>query len=343
LSVVCGLTITTFHASGLPTLAPPTLEFRMNRLLQSCSIAVLALGASSALAQLVTPPSQAPAPTEPYKIPERPPTPPPASPMDAKGAPDIQPPIPQPKVVEPLPDLPYESLVKKDGDKLILLQKPVDQAALEVNPTIKDDATKAKIAEYLADRRARFENVIIENVDLAEKLYNGAMDNIDFTDRKQIGEFNSMVKPLTPPVAPANMGAELTKRGVVTDLQKRFNDKIAKEYNDARNKALREGNVAGEDKNANAKNIIRIYMQQVIEEQMMIYESLMVETSKGLAKTLPQIGLDTQAAAKAMDALKSIKGSANADIGRGMKDVMAGLTLDQKKALLRKTVEARAK
>jgi hypothetical protein len=224
-----------------------------------------------------------------------------------------------------------ESLVKKDGDKLILLQKPVDQAALEVNPTIKDDATKAKIAEYLADRRARFENVIIENVDLAEKLYNGAMDNIDFTDRKQIGEFNSMVKPLTPPVAPANMGAELTKRGVVTDLQKRFNDKIAKEYNDARNKALREGNVAGEDKNANAKNIIRIYMQQVIEEQMMIYESLMVETSKGLAKTLPQIGLDTQAAAKAMDALKSIKGSANADIGRGMKDVMAGLTLDQKK------------
>ncbi len=263
--------------------------------------------------------------------------------MDAKGAPDIQPPIPQPKVVEPLPDLPYESLVKKDGDKLILLKKPVDQAALEVNPTIKDDATKAKIAEYLADRRARFENVIIENVDLAEKLYNGAMDTIDFTDRKQIGEFNSMVKPLTPPVAPANLGAELTKRGILTDVQKRFNDKIAKEYNDARNKALREGNVAGEDKNTNAKNIIRIYMQQVIEEQMMIYENLMVEASKNLSKTLPQIGLDTQATAKAMDALKAINGTSNADIGHGMKSVMAALTLDQKKALLRKTVEARAK
>lgn len=315
----------------------------MNRLMLSCSFAFLALGAPAAFAQLVTPPTSAPAATEPYKIPERPPTPPPAPQMDVKGAPDIQPPIPQPKVVEPLPPLPYDSLVKKDGDKLILLKKPVDQAALDANPTITDGATKKKIAEYLADRRARFENVIIENVDLAEKLYNGAMDNIDFTDRKQIGEFNSMVKPLTPPVAPANLGAELTKRGILTDVQKRFNDKIAKEYNDARNKALREGNVAGGDKNANAKNIIRIYMQQVVEEQMMIYEDLMVDASKGLSKTLPQMGLDTQAAAKAMDALKAIKGTSNADIGHGMKDVMAGLTLDQKKTLLRKTLESRGK
>lgn len=315
----------------------------MNRLMQTCSIAFFALGATTALAQLVTPPTSAPAATEPYKIPDRPPAPPPAPPMDVKGAPDFQPPIPQPKPVEALPNEPYESLVKKDGEKLILLKKPVDQAALDVNPLIKDEATKTKVKEYLADRRARYENVIIENVDLAEKLYNGAMDNIDFTDRKQIGEFNSMVKPLTPPVAPANLGSELTKRGVLTDLQKRFNDKIAKEYNDARNKAMRDGNIAGGDKNANAKNIIRIYMQQVVEEQMMIYEDLMVETSKNLSKTLPQIGLDTQGSAKAMDALKAIKGTGHADVGHGMKDVMAGLTLDQKKALLRKTVEARGK
>lgn len=315
----------------------------MNRLMQMCSIAFLTLGATSALAQLVTPPTSAPAATEPYKIPERPPAPPPAPPMDVKGPPDIQPPIPQPKPVDPLPPLPYDSLVKKDGEKLILLKKPVDQAALDVNPTITDEATKGKIKEYLADRRARYENVIVENVDLAEKLYNGAMDAIDFTDRKQIGEFNSMVKPLTPPVAPANLGAEMTKRGILTDIQKRFNDKIAKEYNDARNKALREGNVAGANKNDNAKNIIRIYMQQVVEEQMMIYEDLMVETSKGLSKTLPQIGLDTQASAKATDALKAIKGASHAEIGHGMKDVMAGLTLDQKKTLLRKTLEARGK
>lgn len=314
----------------------------MNRLMQTCSIAFFFLGATTALAQLVTPPTSAPTPTEPFKIPERPPAPPPM-PMDVKGPSEAQPPIPQPKPVEALPNEPYESLVKKDGEKLILLKKPVDQAALEVNPLIKDEATKKKIAEYLADRRARFENVIIENVDLAEKLYNGAMDNIDFTDRKQIGEFNSMVKPLTPPVAPANLGAELTKRGVLTDLQKRFNDKISKEYNDARNKAMRDGNVAGGDKNSNAKNIIRVYMQQVIEEQMGIYENLMVETSKNLSKTLPQIGLDSQASAKAMDALKAIKGTTSSDLGHGMKDVMAGLSLDQKKALLRKTLEARGK
>lgn len=313
----------------------------MNRVLQSCSIAFLTLGATSAFAQLVTPPTEAPAPSAPYKMPERPPTP--QAPIEVKGStPDIQPPIPQPKPVEALPDEKYESLVKKDGDKLVPLKKPVDQAALEVNPLIKDDATKKKLAEYLADRRARFENVIIENVDLAERLYNGAMDEIDFTDRKQIGDFNSMVKPMTPPVAPANIGSELLKRGILTDLQKRFNDKIAKEYNDARNKSLREGKDGG-NKNDNARNIIRIYMQQVIEEQMMIYEALMVEAAGKLDKTIPQSGVDTQASAKAVGALKALKGKSNPDVAHGMKAVLDGMTLDQKRAILRKTVELRGK
>lgn len=295
-----------------------------------------------AMAQLVTPPTSAPAASDPFKIPERPPEPPKVDMAPGKGG-EMPPPPPPTKIEEKLPDLPYKSLVEMDANgKLKLLTKPVDIAALEVNPTITDEATKKKIAEYLAERRARFEHILTENVDLAEKLFGGALDTLDLTDRNQIGEFNSMIKPLTQPAAPSNVGLELTKRGLITDVQKRFNDKIKKEYEDARTKAFREAQPPAANKGDGARSLISSMMKRLVEEQELIFNDMLVEAGKSLDKTLPQVGLDTQGIAKAKDALKAMSAS-DADQVKGMKDVLQGLSVDQKKALLRKTVELRGK
>lgn len=315
------------------------------------------LGTSAAWGQLVTPPDGPPTPTAPVVLPPRMEKPI-GAPKDPIGTVERLPAANRGPQLEPLPTLPYDSLVKKDmQNKLIHLKELPDVAALKANPMLKD-ADREKIRPYLDERHKAFERIVIENIDLADELATDRIEKINFADRASDDAkwLNGAIKPFTSTSAgtPKRLSMELKNRGIIDDLQRRFNDKIADEYKRAYRDDLgeahkKEGAPAkgGEDKKAEAKKeapsmIALLLRTEALDEPLSVRRDLMVEASRSLEKTLPKLGLVGDAAAKAQAAAKTITAKMDDDQRfAAMEKLKDALSVDQRKTLLRETVALR--
>jgi hypothetical protein len=305
------------------------------------SLVALVGGTSLALGQLVTdPPKSAPNPADHIQK-----APMPAAPM-APIAPAMAPaPVPGHVVKAPieLPDLKYTPLLQKDDKGGIKpLTEPAEYAALRVNPMLKPE-DMAKFQPYFAERKAAFEHVVIENLDLVEQIEGGIFETLDLSDNKAFPTLLNVSKPLRTPSAPKPLADELLARNLIDATQAEFNRKITKEYHLAILPQIGP-DATPEQKGQFARRSLALFYKQGIEEPLFDHRQMLIEGSRELDKILPTLGLDKATAAKADAAAKAIKADASDDARvKAMGAVNAELSLDQRKELLRKVLSLRAK
>lgn len=305
------------------------------------SAPLLALISGTAGAQIATPPPPAPAPTPPYVAP------PPAPPPKARATSNV------PKAPE-LPALPFESLAQfdKDTGKLLPLTGAATRLALDRNPMI-DAETRVKVNAWLAHRDARLDQIVIDNLDIVEKVEGGAMEQVTGEDMKLVlKSLRELAEPLKPPGGDPSI--ELSKQGILTRDQAAFSQKIIFEYNKELTKERRAKNPPVDPAEAK-KDPEKQKQQQAalivftvdrtrdgISETLWRYPALLAEASKSLDKTVSPLGLPADASAKLEQAAKALPANAtDAARAKAMKDAMQSLTIDQRRELMRKTVALR--
>lgn len=306
-------------------------------------VATLLAGlAAPAFAQVVTPPPAQEVTPDEFKLKEPAPAPPPPPPRPAQ--PDRPTRSNRPKPVDiPLPDLQYTSLVTKDAaGKVAPLDKPVDIAALKVNPMITDDERTA-MAGYLKERTAAYEKVVVENLEILDQIENGLLETTDWSSRESFSPVVLATKPLMPPAAPKALTVELEQRQMMNIQQKAFNAKIAKEYRDAIAIPRPEAGAPADEVKDHQRRAIAAAMRDALDESIQTYRALMHETAPRVPQILPTLGLEpkaaAEAAARASDMLKATDDAAKM---QAMRELLRTLTPEQRKGLFEKSMQLRS-
>lgn len=266
---------------------------------------VASMGSSVALAQFVTPPP-ATNPTPEKEIPTAP-TPPPPPPAAADP--------PQPRIErarparEPIPDMPFKEWEKDASGVLVPLTEPLELAALRRNPLVTPDVM-AKIDAFFPERRKSMERIVIENLDLVERIDQGLFEKTDFNDKASVGQVVSTTKPLTTP----SLASDLKNRQIIDDKTFGLNSRITTAYTKAGMPPRKEGASPDELKKATMQSMGAIYKQGFLEH-LWTYNELI-------------------AAAWRADAVKT--DAPKAELIAAKKADLAKMSLEERKAVLRK-------
>jgi hypothetical protein len=214
-------------------------RFGSTVLLAALGAMTIATVPGAALAQLVTPPPQQvgdqgdfirrmapPRPRLPQKL-DLPPDDKVVN-ITPKGAQPGRPKRP------PLPELDWPALARqlapRDAEgKVIPIREPVHLAALRVNPQVKPDFV-AQIADVLRERRASQERIMIANLDLVERVEDGAFEGVQADQKQDIKALMDLVAPLRHPSAPKSLTEVLEERGMIDMTQADVNRRLVKDY-----------------------------------------------------------------------------------------------------------------
>lgn len=240
--------------------------------------------ASTVATGQVAPPPPANPEVQPEYVP--PPRPQPAARPQGRPAQPARPSTAQ--RIDSLPThLPYPKLAQKGEDERIIRLKDLpDIVALRANPTVGPGSVEA-IMPVIYGRRARFEMLAIENLDLLWKLRDGAIENLDMTDLAALSGVAEMIKPL---VGRTTLSEELTNRGILSRMQGGMNDHIVREYKQAISEEIqaREG-MDG------MMEFMRFILEDSIHEADIAYYGLMAELRVNGAAVLEELGIENTA------------------------------------------------
>ncbi len=304
----------------------------------------------AAMSQVVTPPpAQNPSPTDhippappPVPMPPRPTAPPPAA--RPAGQPPAQTPPPRQArpVREPLPDVPFTSIVKRDEQGNVLpLTEPMELAALRATPTIDKDLFE-KIAPYLRDRELTFERLAANNLDVVELIEAGFFERVDFNQpMPKLQEELKVLRPVFPPAAPPALTSDLRTKGYITEPVARFStSRVLQEYIDARLGI--KGDLTPEERQARGSKALGFVTQMQTDELMFAYRAAARRALETFAASAAKAGLSEEVIAAAKPSLAGLTPETPADMAHKIyRDLTAGLTLDQRRALLNAAIEAR--
>lgn len=216
--------------------------------------------------------------------------------------------------------------------------EPTELAALRRNPMVKPEEIAAA-EKYLGERRASFERLVIDSLDLIDKVEGGLFENADFAKKDAFNALIDATKPLRAPAAPASLTDELKKRGLLTAEQAAFSAKIVKEYHQATLPPASPDVPAP----VHAKKSLAIIYKRGVAEPLFVHRQLQIETSRGLSATIPALGLDKKKADALLAKAKSLKPASNDDARLAvMAEISKDLTIDQRKELFRKTIANRS-
>lgn len=293
------------------------------------------LAAAPAMGQIVTPPP-AKAPEVDDHIVKLPPAPlpPVMAPPQIVNKPIRLTKSKQPRVEAP--DLKFESIVHRDASgKLIPLSEPVDLAALRNNPAVKPGFLE-DIADLLAERKAAFERVAIDNLDIVEKIDAGAIEKADYASKKGITDVVNMLKPLVPKAVPEPLTKDLLDKEKITPEQAAMNDKIMKEYKDALLPPGLGKDPTPADRAAFTAKVIGTIQHENVGEVMLTFNSLRRAAFTNVTRCMPD-GLDTSKAGIVAAAAKGISATSSpADLAKSWQALENNLTIDQRRDMLRK-------
>lgn len=305
----------------------------MNRT-TSLPIATLTLFllAGAAHAQVAPPPTQ-PQPETP-KAPEQPATPP----ADPNA---LQPPqIVKPTPPRNLPQLDHKPIVNKGPDgKVIRLTRPIQEVALECNAAI-DDATRETITAYLPHRRAEIDRIVVENIDIVERIDSGELERLEHRDaREMIRQLSELTKPLR---AEKDFSVLLKDNGYITLEMYRYTQQIMQQYAVAVRNEMMEALPKDATSEQKALTLGVTSFKDRIDEALLAYPKILVEAAGSLDKTLPAVKLDDVVRKSAEAAAKEVAAASDAPSKEaGMRKLLALLPIEQRRELLRKTLELR--
>lgn len=182
---------------------------------------------------------------------------------------------------------PYPKLIQKDENgKIIRLIELPDILALRSNPTIGNKSVKA-IMPVLLGRRARFERIVIDNLDLYWMASDGRIETINLNDIQNMAQTAEMIKPL---VGRTTLSAELRNRGILTRTQGGMNEHIVNEYKQA---VTAEIQFEAEDP---LSEVMRFVLLDSIHEPIQAYKAMIAEASSQIASLVKETGLTSSAA-----------------------------------------------
>jgi len=232
---------------------------------------------STATAQ-VAPPPPPPSDPEPEFVPPPIPAPRPAAPQQARPS------SPRSNMVtEDLPKLPYPPLWTFCGtedprvDDVCTFDFNLHFMALRPNPSI-SPGMLAKIHPVIVARRARLEMLVIEHLQIAEDIDGGLVQEISISDPVALQELLERVKPLTPPT---NLTQELKNRGVMSNTQAKFNNKIIGEYQKAYGDFLRRTDQAN-----STDRFMRSMFNDSLSESMQAFNGMLHESRVAMGGVL---------------------------------------------------------
>jgi len=231
----------------------------------------------------------APPPTKPAEQPQSAPTaaPKPAAPAAAnKPKPTVQ--DATGATVGKLPtNIPYPPLANIGPDgKIIRLKELPDILALRANPTV-GPASVEDIMPVLYGRRARFEMLTINSLDLYWELTNGAIDNLSMGNLKELTRIGEMVKPL---VGKTTLSEELTNRGILSRVQGGMNKHIVQEYK----KAVGDEIQVLEGDNS-LDSFMKFVLNDSIQESKLAYQALLGELIPQVDAVAAKAGINSSA------------------------------------------------
>jgi len=279
---------------------------------------------SSALAQVAPPPTE-PTKEEPkYEAPAKV-----AAPAQPAAKPTAQPQIKQPASssggtqVQNLPTTtPYPKLLSKDENgKILRLTELPDILAMRSNPTIGNKSVDA-IMPVLYGRRARFERLLIDNLDLYWMVTDGRIETMSLEDIKSMAEIAEMIKPL---VGRTTLSQELRNRGILSRTQSGMNEYIVNEYKQG---VTAEIQFEAEDP---LSEVMRFVLQDSIHETQQAYRAMVAEMSTKVGDLVQNSGLSSSAAmklAKLQRPLNENKETQRAELAE-LDSVLRGLSLEE--------------
>ncbi len=283
-----------------------------------------------ATAQVVTPPTPAPAKTPDYVPPPQPAQPP--------AQPARQPAQPATKRVS-IPKVDYKPLAEKgpDGTYPPLTDTPQRVSLAEVhNPFIKAEHRPA-VDEYLAKRDHRMETVAVDNLDVVEQLEGGVIDTLEFSTKESQGQAFKIARSLTDPVNPfGDLISDMARRQVLTDLQAAMADKLVNEYR----AAIREASRGEGERRVNSNWMARYtYNNKALEATLAAKRARALAVAKA-AEVLPNSGLDSAIVSKLADACKKAPSDAKAQAELFV-TLGKDLTIEQRRAWLKAALATR--
>ena len=270
------------------------MNLNARRCLQLTGLAI-GIMSTSALAQVAPPPTK-PAKEEPKYEPQ-----PKAAPQQAptqaqqetKSAeqqatqPAAKPQAPNTKTANLPTSTPYPKLIKKDENgKIVRLVEYPDLLALTSNPTVGQKSVDA-ILPVLYGRRARFERIVIDNLDLYWMVTDGRLDTVNLNDIKEMAQVAEMIKPL---VGRTTLSQELQSRGILTRTQGGMNEYIVNEYKQA---VTAEIQFESDDA---LSDVMRFVLQDSIHETVQAYKALVAEFISQADVLVKESGLTSSSA-----------------------------------------------
>jgi hypothetical protein len=218
----------------------------------------------TALGQFVTPPP-AQNPTPENDIPKVP-APAPAPPVTAQPVP-VRAARP---AKEPLPDVKFKEWELGSDGLALPLSEPLELASLRRNPLVTSD-TMNKIEAYLPDRKRGMERVIIENLDLIERIDGGLFERSDFFKKEDVQRVVETTKPLQT----ASLAMELKNRQIIDDKAFGINSRITTAYSRASAAPAKEG----EDQTKAAMKFRSTIYRHNFHEHLWTYNELLAASA----------------------------------------------------------------
>lgn len=258
----------------------------MKTLTVPCLVMLLGLAGANASAQVAPPPpadGEKQTEYQPRTQPERPA----AQPAEERPQQTRRQPTQR---LDTLPtNIPYPKLAQiGDDGRIIRLRDLPDVVALRANPTVGPKSVDA-IMPVIYGRRARFEMMVIENLDLLWELRDGAIETVDMNDLSELAQLTEMIKPL---VGRTTLSEELTNRGILTRIQGGMNEYIVREYKQAiSNEIQAQEGIDG------MMEFMRFILRDSIHEADMAYYGLMAELRYAAKPLAEKMGLQGTALA----------------------------------------------
>jgi hypothetical protein len=168
-----------------------------------------------------------------------------------------------------------------------------------------------------------------------ERIEDGIFESVDFNNRATVRTLMDTIRPLTS--AMKTLGEDLRERGLMDQMQTRFNNKIVNEY--VRAVGEEQAAAAEKDKVQAGQSLLMSLYKQNVDEFVFTYEQSMAHACGRFSDALSNVQADPSALSKAREigaaaAAKATVGERLAAL-KGLRDV---LTLDQRRQLVEQAV-----
>lgn len=259
------------------------------------------------------------------------------------GVQKAQPPQPLPAYTPPQPLPPYESLVKRGPDgRVIRITGCLEALALKQNPLVTPEMMeqiKPAVKEWTAD----INQLVIDNVDLLERLDAGLLDHAESSDIAKARIVQTIIGQLN---SAGQLSQRLMQERVIELRPAQLIMQMSNEYIQAVAQDLvrpqaNEGSAADQQarQTAQAQSVNHWYQSLSMRDAREQYRRILVDSAPMLDQILPTLGLAGDAQTKVQAKAAAVK-SASTDVDKlvAVRSLLDDLSFDQRRAYLAKAV-----